>query len=298
MLLPSLRLAASANTTLPSLFTVLALGQATTGVQLLARTEHDEVPLVFELLSERACPASVLFLLRSQAVGLVSASGVALALAATPAEERLRSSLPLALVGAAAARIRQPQLSPTRGTVAAGLRYGMLLCACAAHQRASPPRGLARAARPRRSPRQRALEAAGRTALGVGVAALAFPSACAGTAFACMGEARPLLARALRCAAGGLLPLGAGCLELSRQPAAGASAPTKPPRPGGGAPAAGDGPKQRRRGRLLLAVSVAAGCAAQLALLLGPHAHALHRWARGALVLLHSATATVAARHV
>ncbi len=297
MLLKSSPLAASANTTLPSLFTVLALGQATTGVQLLARTEHDEVPLVFELLSERACPASVLFLLRSQAIGLVSASGVALALAATPAEERLRSSLPLALVGAAAARILQPQLSPTRGTVAAGLRYGMLLCACAAHQRASPPRGLARAARPRRSPRQRALEAAGRTALGVGVAALAFPSACAGTAFACLGEARPLLARALRCAAGGLLPLGAGCLELSRQPA-GASALTKPPRPGGGAPAAGDGPKQRRRGRLLLAVSVAAGSAAQLALLLGPQAHALHRWARGALVLLHSATATVAARHV
>ena len=92
MLLKSSPLAASANTTLPSLFTVLALGQATTGVQLLARTEHDEVPLVFELLSERACPASVLFLLRSQAIGLVSASGVALALAATPAEERLRSS--------------------------------------------------------------------------------------------------------------------------------------------------------------------------------------------------------------
>ena len=91
----------SMNATAFPCLTLLAVGHASIGLDLLVRTERDEVPLIFELLSQRACPASVLFLLRSQAVGLLASSGVALAVAATPEEERTRA-LPLALAAAAA----------------------------------------------------------------------------------------------------------------------------------------------------------------------------------------------------
>ena len=252
------------NATAFPCLTLLAVGHASIGLDLLVRTERDEVPLIFELLSQRACPASVLFLLRSQAVGLLASSGVALAVAATPEEERTRA-LPLALAAVAAASLRQPQLS-SAPAAAVVLRCGTLLCACAAHRRASPRPGCMPVLRERRR-----ATAAGRVVLGVGLAAVAAPSVCAGRGFACLGQARPLLARALRCAASQLLPLGAGCLQLSR-------------------------PDQtHRRSRRLLAATIAAGSGLQLALLLGPHAHALHRGARWALMLLHAASAAAAA---
>ena len=251
------------NATAFPILTLLAVGHASTGIDLLARTERDEVPLILELLAQRACPGSVLFLLQSQALGLIASSGIALAVATTPNGERTRA-LPLALAAAAAVSLRQPRLcaAPPATVV---LRCGALLCACAANWRASPGPGRAPAVRQRRR-----VAVAGRIVLGVGLAVVAAPSACAGRGFACLGQTRLLLAQALSCAAAQLLPLGASCLELSR------SAPT-PSRP-----------------HRLLALAVAVGSGAQLALLLGPHAHALHRGTRWALMLMHTASAAAA----
>ena len=262
MLLPHAASAVNATAAFP-IFTLLAVGHASTGIDLLVRTERDEVPLILELLTERACPGSVLCMLQSQALGLIASSGVALAVAATPVAERdFGRAIPLALAAAAAVSLRQPQLcaAPPATIV---LRGGTLLCACATSCRAS---GRA----PAVCQRQR-LAAVGRIVLGVGLAAVAAPSACAGQGFACVGQTRLLLAQALRCAAAQLLPLGASCLELSR------SAPT---------------PSRSRR---LLASAVVVGSGAQLALLRGPHAHALHRGARWALMLMHAASAAAAA---
>ena len=259
MLVPCAASWAVNATTFPCL-TLLAIGHASTGIDLLARTERDEVPLILELLSQRACPASVLFLLRSQALGLLASSGIALAVAAMPEEERTRA-LPLALAASAAVSLRQPQLSAAP-PAAVVLRCGTLLCACAAYRRASPRPGHVPFLRQRRR-----AAAAGRIVLGVGLAGVVGPRACSGRSFACLGQARPLLAQALRCSAAQLLPLGVGFLELSRS---------------------------RGRSRRLLASAVAAGSGAQLALLLGPHAHALHRGARWALMLMHAASAFAA----
>ena len=256
--------AVNATASFPIL-TLLAVGQASTGLDLLVRTEREEVPLILELLTEKACPASVLFLLRSQALGLLASSGMALALAATPEEERTRA-LPLVLAAAAAINLRQPQLCAAPPATLA-LRCGTLLCACAANLRRGSPRPAdAPAVRPRRR-----VAAIGRIVLGVGLAAVAAPSACAGRGFECLGQTRQLLAQALRCASAQLLPLGASCLELSRSSA---------------------DPSRYHR---LLAWAVALGSGAQLALLLGPHADALHRGARGALMLMHATSAAAAA---
>lgn len=264
MLLPHAAYSWAVNATAFPILTLLAVGHASTGIDLLARAERDEVPLILELLTQKACPGSVLFLLQSQALGLIASSGIALAVAATPDEERTRA-LPLALAAAAAVGLRQPQLC-TAPPATVVLRCGTLLCAFAANWRASPRPGRAPAAHQRRR-----VAAAGRIVLGVGLAAVAAPSACAGRGFACLGQTRLSLARALRCAAAQLLPLGASCLELSR------TAPT---------------PSRSHR---LLASAVAVGSGAQLALLLGPHAHALHRGARWAMVLMHAASSAAAA---
>jgi hypothetical protein len=265
MLLPHAASAVNATAAFP-IFTLLAVGHASTGIDLLVRTERDEVPLILELLTQRACPGSVLCLLQSQALGLIASSGVALAVAATPNAERdFGRAIPLALAAAAAVSLRQPQLCAAPPATIA-LRGGTLLCACATSCRASPRAGRA----PAVCQRQR-LAAVGRVVLGVGLAAVAAPSACAGQGFACLGQTRLLLAQALRCAAAQLLPLGASCLELSR------SAPT---------------PSRSHR---LLASAVVVGSGAQLALLRGPHAHALHRGARWALMLMHAASAAAAA---
>ena len=76
MLLPHAASAVNATAAFP-IFTLLAVGHASTGIDLLVRTERDEVPLILELLTERACPGSVLCMLQSQALGLIASSGVA-----------------------------------------------------------------------------------------------------------------------------------------------------------------------------------------------------------------------------
>ena len=111
---------------------------------LAAVNRDDSVPLIMELLSARACPSGMVYLLQLAATGSLTASGVALALAATPGATQMQTArLAKGLLVHGAASLRagrfgsgstQPRLQAAQhpralhlATIAAGVRESGLL---------------------------------------------------------------------------------------------------------------------------------------------------------------------------
>lgn len=277
---------------------MVALGHAGAGLQLLANVRRNEALIIFDLLSQRQCPASTLLLLHSRALGLLSISGAALALASAPEGERSRPVCCSMAAGAAASlgQLRLDAAASPAAVLQCSTIVASLNCARATHvatrRRGASPRDavcsspsaahlrgwrIARPWAPRapRAPRRAVATMAGTLALLAGGAAIAAPGASAELCFDCIGASRVPLSRAVRStAATVLLPLGAGRLALEAGPQV------------DGASTTGDS------GRRRLALTVAAGGIAQAALLArSAHAVGLKRWARRALLALLGALA-------
>lgn len=237
---------------------------------------RDEISLILDLLSRRACPAGVMHLLQVGLAGLPIVAGTALALALSPAGYGASLSLTAGLAVDALAGCRfhcggrfaalQPPTAVHVLTLAA--------CAPAAWDRhmttcsttritSGPPKQLGK----QLGGYRRVLAA---TATGVLGAATSFvPASTARAVLHCTGQTLLLPACGVATAGATLVPLGVGTHVLTKEKEA-------------NEPAEQDVPTVSRR---VLSMSLGLGGLAQAAVVLcGAHADAFCWWARGALV--------------
>ena len=251
-----------------------AAGHLICGARTLLR---EEIPLIFELLSRRACPAAVLLLLRLAALGAIAPTGVLMATALSEPGATRRAAMGLSLHSlaviagcTAGAAIRDGALATQPPIALHALTGGLALS-----RLLSPPgRGVVSGAPtdarasvvPSRAVRIRAIAggAAASGLLGLGAVACVLPSQTAATCLLCAGDTMEVPAAAVRAAGATLLPLGTELFELIGAPA------------GGAPPASG-------AGRRALCVSAACAAGGQ-AVSLCQGSHALRGWARGALI--------------
>ena len=300
------------------LFSALAavhLGLATRATVLL----RDEIGLILELLSRRACPAGVMQLLWLATAGAPSLAGTAGALALTPAGHAARPPLVAGL--AAHACISSSSAWPRRrtrrvdnedsggghGGIVARTQpplpmHALTIAACApilwkerpwAARRSisrpgcDEPREDRRSRLPQRRQRlssRRGVMTPAAMAVGVSAAAALAPAALASAVLHCAGQTLELPAHGVHAVGASLLPLGVGAAVLVRYE-------------GGGAPSGCDREERLPSpARDVLASALALGGLAQAAVALcGTHADALCWVARVALASACGGCAAVAA---
>jgi len=258
------------------------IGFAARGVALV----RDEIGLILELLSRRACPAGVMQLLRLGVAGVAAVVATALALALVPHQHAARPALSAGLVAHAGCSLcRAPVVGgggPFTKVRPPAAAHVVTLGACAPavwHAGKTARRRALLRPETRGAPKLKRLAQAAPplATVALGVVANLAPAATATVVLHCAGQTLELPACGVACVGAALLPLGIGTAALCRDQVEEREAADGRGRHGAALPTTA---------RRILAGGLALGGLAQAAVVLcGAHADAMVGWARAMLAV-------------